>query len=245
MSPGFEPEPLAPPPTARSGERTFPITAAGFATAIHDVTLVARFKRGDESAFVEIAERYRPKLFLAAFELLRNRSDAEEIAQDALVRAHRALAEFRGESSLATWFHRIVRNLSRNHYWHMKRRGAGRMLSLDSEIAPGAGLTFAAFFPDRSASASQKISLREFSALIDASMERLEPTLREILTLRNVQRLSYQEIGNRLQVPSGTVKTRIARARRSLARGLSELCPDFGEEASPFAWFEEDRGGNP
>lgn len=220
----------------------FSLSAASAQIALDDALLVERFKRGDEDAFAEIAARYRPKLFDAAFEFIRNRSDAEEIAQDALIRAHRALVDFRGDSSLATWLNRVVSNLARNHYWHQKRRGTDRTMSMDSEIVPGHGESFASLFADRSATVAQDLSLREFSALIDLCMERLEPTLKEILTLRNIDRLSYREIGTKLNVPSGTVKTRIARARRFLIHNLSEICPDFGEAAPLFVWFEPGRG---
>src|SRR5690606_6066136 len=74
--------------------------------AAYDAELVRRFNAGDESAFVEIMTRYREKIFSVALALLRNRADAEEIAQDTFIRAHRGLARFRGDSSLATWLHR-------------------------------------------------------------------------------------------------------------------------------------------
>src|ERR1041385_5360198 len=71
--------------------------------AEHDAELVRRFNSGDEAAFVEIMSRYREKIFSVALALLRNRADAEEIAQDTFIRAHRGLNRFRGDSSLATW----------------------------------------------------------------------------------------------------------------------------------------------
>src|ERR1051326_4826415 len=97
-------------------------TITSSAEASHDSTLVHRFKDGDESAFAEIVERYREKMFAVAFSTLRNRADAEEIAQDAFIRAHRGLANFRGDSALSTWLHRIALNLSRNRYWYYFRR---------------------------------------------------------------------------------------------------------------------------
>src|ERR1700677_3557304 len=81
--------------------------------ADYDAKLVNRFNSGDEDAFVEIMARYRSKVSAIAFSHLRNHADAEEITQDTFIRAHRGLARFRGDSSLATWLHRIAFNLDR------------------------------------------------------------------------------------------------------------------------------------
>ena len=96
--------------------------AASRQEALYDAELVRRFRDGDESAFVEIMTRYRRKILSIALALIRNRADAEEIAQDTFVRAHRGLAGFRGDSSLATWLFRIAVNLSRNRYRYFCRR---------------------------------------------------------------------------------------------------------------------------
>jgi len=89
-------------PTAPSGR-----AATSMQEAIHDAELVRRFNAGDEDAFVEIVNRYRGKIFSIALCHLRNHADAEEIAQDTFIRAHRGLARFRGDSSLATWLHPV------------------------------------------------------------------------------------------------------------------------------------------
>src|SRR5438105_3726280 len=123
-----------PKPSLQSAER-----AARAATsqqeAEHDAELVRRFNAGDEDAFVEIMTRYREKIFSVALALLRNRADAEEIAQDTFIRAHRGLARFRGDSSLATWLHRIAVNLARNRYWYFFRRRRHATLSLDCALS--------------------------------------------------------------------------------------------------------------
>src|SRR5688572_17146607 len=79
--------------------------------AAHDAVLVRRFIDGDESAFVEIVERHREKIYSVVGSFLKNRADAEEIVQDTFIRAYRGLVRFRGDSSLATWLHRIAVNL--------------------------------------------------------------------------------------------------------------------------------------
>src|SRR5471032_3103715 len=87
-----------------------------------DSQLVSRFNAGEESAFVEIMNRHKARIFAAAMALLRNHADAEEITQDTFVRAHRGFSKFRGDSSVATWLHRIAVNLARNRYWYFFRR---------------------------------------------------------------------------------------------------------------------------
>src|SRR5215212_9231649 len=102
--------------------------------ARHDAMLVRRFQMGDEAAFTEIVDRHRAKTSAIAYARLGNHADAEEIAQDTFVRAHRALGAFRGESSLSTWLFRITANLSLNRYWYFFRRGRHVTQSLDRAL---------------------------------------------------------------------------------------------------------------
>src|ERR1035438_6049498 len=110
--------------------------------AIHDADLVRQFNGGDESAFGEIMTRHKTRIFAAAMSLLRNYADAEEITQDTFVRAHRGLSKFRGDSSVATWLHRIAVNLARNRYWYFFRRRRHATLSLDAALGDQGDSTF-------------------------------------------------------------------------------------------------------
>src|SRR5881392_4140748 len=107
---------------------------ASRSAAAYDAELVRRFNGGDESAFVEIVARHREKIFGIALGVLKNRADAEEIAQDTLIRAHRGLAKFRGDSSLSTWLHHVAINLSRNRYWYFYRRRRHATISLQCPV---------------------------------------------------------------------------------------------------------------
>src|SRR4051794_6999461 len=115
--------------------------------AAQDAELVRRFNAGDESAFVEIVARHREKIFGVALGVLKNRSDAEEIAQDTLIRAHRGLAKFRGDSSLATWLHHVAVNLSRNRYWYYFRRRRHATISLQCPVFDDGAGTLADLMP--------------------------------------------------------------------------------------------------
>jgi RNA polymerase sigma-70 factor (ECF subfamily) len=204
-----------------------PATSTSAQEAAYDATLVSRFNQGDENAFVEIMGRYKNKTFNIAYRLLRNRGDAEEIAQDTFIRAHRGLAQFRGEASLATWLNRIAINLARNRYWYFFRRRRHDSLSLDYPIGENSDGTFADLVPADVADPAQENVRQEFVNLISACMEKLDANQREILRLRNVLNLTYDEIAEKLCINNGTVKSRIARARENLRALLAEMCPEF------------------
>jgi RNA polymerase sigma-70 factor, ECF subfamily len=203
-----------------------------------DAELVGRFKSGDESAFVEIITRYHQKIFSIAFGVIRNRADAEEIAQDTFIRAHRGLVKFRGESSLATWLHRVTVNLARNRYWYFFRRRRHATFSLQYPLSESGTETFADLMPTSEPQPSREAMTQEFTLLVTACMEKLPEAQREILELRNVLNHSYDEIAAALGIRVGTVKSRIARARGHLRDLISETCPEFGGDAAASDWFE-------
>jgi RNA polymerase sigma-70 factor (ECF subfamily) len=209
--------------------------------ALHDHALVVRFNGGDESAFVEIVARHRTRLFAAAYALLRNRWDAEEIAQDACLRAHRGLAAFRDESSLATWLHHIALNLAHNRYWYFHRRFRHATVSLDHAISADNATSLIELLPCGAAGPAREAIIHEFSALVARCMTQLDENTRPILTLSHT--LSYGEIATLLDINLGTVKSRIARARHTLRGLIATECPDFGPHADPVLWLEPAHGG--
>jgi RNA polymerase sigma-70 factor, ECF subfamily len=210
------------------------------AAAGYDHTLVERLKKGDEAALAEIVERHREKLCAVAFSFLRDRHDAEEIVQDAFVRAFRAIGQFRGDSSLATWLHRITLNLARNRYWYFRRRFRHSTLSLDRPLEQDGLTTMGDLFADNDAGPSRRAATTDFSELVAGSMEKLLPRHREILTLRNILDCSYADIAAQLGINEGTVKSRIARARGCLRTLMATACPEFTEETTAREWLELD-----
>jgi RNA polymerase sigma-70 factor (ECF subfamily) len=205
--------------------------------ARYDAALVQRANAGDETAFVEIMSRYRGKIFNVALGLLRNRADAEEITQDTFVRAYRGLARFRGDSSLATWLHHIAVNLARNRYWYFFRRRRQDSLSLDYCVGETGEGTFADLIAADASDPAQERARSEFAELVAACMEKLDPKHREVLNMRNVLSLPYDEIAKTLGINVGTVKSRIARARESLRERLGEMCPEFAPATSGSDYF--------
>jgi RNA polymerase sigma-70 factor (ECF subfamily) len=212
--------------------------------ALFDAELVRRFNGGDESAFVEIIDRYQEKMFSVALWLLRNRADAEEVAQDTFIRAHRALSRFRGESALATWLHRITLNLSRNRYWYLFRRRYHTTQSLDSALSEENQATLASVVASDAPGPQEEAQTIEFTRLVAVCMERLGPGRRDMLTRRNLMNCSYDEIARSLGISIGTVKSRIARAREALRAQLVSVCPEFSAGASPTQWLYPARASN-
>lgn len=187
-----------------------------------DRLLVDRFKGGDPSAFDEMVARYWDRIYSMVHQLLRNHQDAEEVTQDAFIRAHRGLVNFRGDSAFSTWLYQIATNLARNRYWYWWRRKRDYSVSLDAPVGADNELTLAEIIPAEVESPDDITVNQEFVSRIAAGMEKLSSKHREILVLRNVKNMSYEDIAQVLGISVGTVKSRIARARESLRAKLGE-----------------------
>ena len=214
---------------------------SGGASPLSDATdkeLVAQFLSGDEDAFAEIAHRYRAKMHSVAYCHLRNHSDAEEIAQDTLIRAHRGLARFRGDSSLATWLHSIAFNLSRNRHMYNYRRRRHDTLSLNCPCGEESQETFGDMIASQAPNPSRSAAVCEFTDAVEGCMDMLVSSQREVLMMRNGLSRSYKEIASELGLKMGTVKSRVARARETLRTHIAEVYPDIDSKATGAGWFE-------
>jgi len=194
-----------------------------------EAELLARAKSGDGEAFDELVIRHSQRLFRVAYMFLGSKQDAEEVVQDAFMRAYKSLDSFRGDSSFETWMHRITLNLSRNRFHWNRRRGEGRNISLsvpfnpaEQQFAPGA---FAADWdlPDERMTPDQELENDELEANIASIIDTLPEKFRESLVLRHQFEMSYEAIARTMNVPVNTVKTRIKRARELLREGLASL----------------------
>jgi RNA polymerase sigma-70 factor, ECF subfamily len=185
-----------------------------------DKALIARFKDGDEAAFEEMVSRYWDRIYAMVLQLLRNSQDAEEVTQDAFIRAHRGLDKFRGDSSFSTWLYQIATNLARNRYWYWFRRKRDKSISFDQTVGSESDTTFAEIFKADIETPQDIAITNEFQERVSAAMELLNTKHREVLVLRNIRNLSYDEIAAELEISIGTVKSRIARARESLREAL-------------------------
>ena len=228
-------------PHPRSAPDSRTATPAGKAEADFDIGLVQRFKAGDESAFTRIVQRHHACIRAFAFQIVHNQGDAEEVAQDTFIRAHRNLANFRHDCSLRSWLRCIGLNLARNRYWLNFRRRAHVTISIDQAVVDNGELSLASILSDGAVAPRAGSMTKEFVSLVGQCMERLDPPHRDILTMRSRLDLTYEEIAAKLSLSVGTVKSRIARARVCLREQLRQLAPEFGRQSDPTAFFETSR----
>lgn len=174
---------------------------------------------GNHQAFNQLIERYWGRIFARVYSLLGNREDAEEVTQDAFTRALESLPSFRWEASFSTWLYQIASNLARNRYWYWKRRGRGVSTPLEQPLNEE-GLTLSDLIPSAEADPGDRLRWHEFQSTVEEHLERLPVRHREIMELRLLESLSYEDISARLSIPIGTVKSRISRARYYLSKGL-------------------------
>ena len=184
--------------------------------ACQDDLLIERIKNGDHAAYDDMVARHWDRIFARVHYLLKNQQDAEEVTQDAFIRAHRGLDKFRGDASFSTWLYQIATNLAHNRYWYWFRRKRDYSVSLDQPLSANGDLTLESVMPSEGETPSEAAVTQEFVQRVSECMNGLGEMHREVLTLRNVQNLTYAEISQALEISVGTVKSRIARARESL-----------------------------
>jgi RNA polymerase sigma-70 factor (ECF subfamily) len=174
-----------------------------------DTELVVRARQGDEAAFEQLVLRHQRYVFNLAYRVLGDYTEAEDMTQEAFVRVWRGLSGFRGQARFTTWLYRIVHNLCLN-----------RLPGLQRELLQTEPLE--EVLADPGPSPADLFAVREQMAFLHAQMDRLPEKYRLVLTLRYLQHLSYDEIAAALEMPMGTVKTHIHRARRLLRERLSQ-----------------------
>ena len=189
-----------------------------------DELLIERIRAGDMAAYNVMVIRHYDRIFSRVLQLLNNKQDAEEVTQDAFIRAHRGLENFRGDASFSTWLYQIATNLAHNRYWYWFRRKRDQSISLDQPQCEDGSLTLENVMPCADENPAEAVVTQEFVDRVSTCMQYLNDKHKEVLILRNVNNLTYDEIAQQLDISVGTVKSRIARARESL-RGL--LGEDF------------------
>ena len=177
--------------------------------------LVQQAQTGELAAFDQIVLRHQRQVYAVALRMLGREDDAEEVAQEAFVRAYRAIKTFRQEAKLSTWLVSITMNLCRNRRRWWARRRQVMAASLDDPVGEGE-TTVGEQLPDHAPTPAQTAQRRELQGVIAAGLQRLDEGSREGIVLRDIHGHSYEEIAAMLRVPVGTVKSRINRARLQL-----------------------------
>lgn len=182
---------------------------------MNEILLISRARGGDREAFGELVEQYRDNVYRLAYRMCGNAYDADEAAQEAFVAAWRALPNFRGDAKFSTWLYRLTTNAAIDVMRREKRHqtvGDGEMIEL----------------ADDADSPQETVERTEQQEAVQKALATLSEEYREVLLLRYMEELDYAEIAEVLQLPSGTVKSRINRAKAALKTALLKSGNIFG-----------------
>jgi RNA polymerase sigma-70 factor (ECF subfamily) len=180
---------------------------------------LARARQGDRQAFAGLVRRYQRRVYSAALHILGNHGDADDVTQEAFIRAFKGLGGFDGRSDFFTWLYRITVNTALNHVRSNKRVAALADAGA-TEVDHGGGRPEALGVPERTP--SEWLTLSQEVQRVLTAIAGLSPPLRVTLVLATVEQLPYKQIAEILDVPEGTVAWRVNEARRLLRERLSE-----------------------
>lgn len=183
-----------------------------------DGELVEQCRSGEADAFRMLVERYQDRIFNAAYRMVGFEEDARDIVQDAFLKAYENLSRFRGESGFYTWVFRIAMNLALSHRRKSKRLRL--VVSVEDPVKIAASGTQAGRLVDPPEAAMEAV---ETEQRVTEALQGLDADHRAAVVLRDIEGLDYQSISSILDVPPGTVKSRIHRARMLLRERLKDL----------------------
>lgn len=179
--------------------------------------LLERAKAGDINAFELLVESYQRRIFNIALRMLGNYDDANDLAQEVLIRIYKAIKSFKEQSSFSTWIYRITTNVCLDE---IRKRKNKKLISLDEEVKVEDGDMKRQFESD-DPTPEELVEKHELKKIVNDAVAMLSEEHRIAIILRDMQGLSYEEIAESLKLPEGTVKSRINRARQSLKNILT------------------------
>jgi RNA polymerase sigma-70 factor (ECF subfamily) len=194
-----------------------------------DQQLVERVQKGDKKAFDLLVLKYQLRLSKLVSRFLRNQSDVPDVVQEAFIKAYRALPNFRGDSAFYTWLYRIAINTAKNHLVSQSRKSPQN--SIDVQDAEDYGISE---WLKEHASPEREALASELETTIYQAMDGLPSDLREAITLREIEGLSYDEIAEVMDCPIGTVRSRIFRARETIDGKLEPMLDDESRQVSSY-----------
>ncbi|MGL5522438.1 MAG: RNA polymerase sigma factor RpoE [Aeromonas veronii] len=183
-----------------------------------DEQLVERVQCGDKAAFNLLVKKYQHKVVNLVARYVNNPGDVPDVAQEAFIKAYRALPTFRGESAFYTWLYRIAVNTAKNYLTSQGRRPPSSDVEADEAESYGGGEALQEVSTPENLALTDEIKRTVFSAI-----EALPEDLRTAITLRELEGLSYEEIAEIMDCPVGTVRSRIFRAREAIDKKLQPL----------------------
>ncbi len=191
-----------------------------------DHELVLRAQNGDQRAFELLVVKYQRRIVRLLSRMIRDQNEIEDVTQEAFIKAYRALPSFRGESAFYTWLYRIAINTAKNYLSTLGRRP---ILSAEYEDEDGDTVDAAALVPDFHTPETE-LSNKQIVSTVNEAVDALPDELREAITLREMDGMSYDEIALAMDCPIGTVRSRIFRAREAIASRLRPLLGDVGKD---------------
>lgn len=184
-----------------------------------DQQLVERVQRGDKAAFDLLVVKYQRKIFRLLTRLIRDSAEIEDVAQEAFVKAYRALPNFRGDSAFYTWLYRIAINTAKNYLVSQGRRAP---TSTQADIEDAETFDDGDHLRDLNTPDSMLVT-KQVGEAVNRAIDQLPEDLRTAIVLRELEGLSYEEIAESMQCPIGTVRSRIFRAREAIALELRPI----------------------
>ena len=184
-----------------------------------DQALVERVQKGDSQAYNLLVLKYQTRINHLISRFVRNTADVEDVAQEAFIKAYKALKNFRGDSQFYTWLYRIAINTAKNHLVASGRRSP-KGATLDAQEAEQYEGAYAL---QESATPEREIQAEEMKQTVNNAIATLPEDLRTAITLRELEGLNYEEIAMVMDCPIGTVRSRIFRAREAIDKQLKPL----------------------
>lgn len=206
--------------------------AAGFHIQMpegYEEQLVERLKRRDELAFNELIRAYDKRVFRLVLRMLNDRAEAEDVTQEVFITVFKAIDSFRGDSKLSTWMFRVATNHCKNRIKYLDRRARGKKSELDELSEHGAVESASMSSSAQVARPDQQAEANQIETIVRAAIAELDEDQRELVILRDVENLSYEEIQAITGLPEGTVKSRLHRARLQLAKAVRKADGSLGE----------------
>ena len=197
---------------------------------VSDVLLVERAVAGDQKAFEMLVIKYQRRIERLVSRMVRDHELVQDIAQETFIRAYRALPQFRGESAFYTWLYRIAVNTAKKALVDLKRDPVINESALLSSGDEDDETSRVEREPSDDATPEALLASKEIAETVNAAIEALSEDLRQAITLREIEGLSYEEISAVMNCPIGTVRSRIFRAREAIAVKLRPLLDTRGGE---------------
>ncbi len=194
-------------------------------TRDEDREFVSLCQEGDVDAFEVLVRRHQKRMLNIAYRIIGNYEEACEVVQDAFISAYKNITGFKGKAKFATWLYTICINLSRNRLKQLRTRRYREPYSVDNPMQAADG-QIKGDPPASEPSALDRLEARDVQQQVQGCINTLDAEFKEVLILRDIQGFSYDEIGDMLKVPEGTVKSRLFRAREAMRDCLKNVMGD-------------------